>query len=66
MLEELISALDRVRLASVITVIAAIGGLYALITGQITYVEFGAGLGAASLGAGAVGQVRNNAGHGTD
>lgn len=57
--------LDKIRLASILTIIGAIGGLYCLVTGQITYQEFGVGLGALTAGSAAIGQVRNKAGKGT-
>lgn len=57
--------LDRVRLTSVLTLILAGGGLYCLVTGQITFQEFGIGLGVGGFGAGMIGKARNDAGHGT-
>lgn len=53
--------LDKVRLASVISVIGAIGALYCLIDGQINFQEFGIGLGSLTAGAGLLGQARNAA-----
>jgi hypothetical protein len=64
-MDKIITLLDRVRLASVITVLAIIGGLIALAQGQIDYVEFAATVAAVSGGAGLLGAARNGAGHGT-
>lgn len=56
--------LDKVPLASVLTVLAALGGVYCLITGQITYDEFLTGLGVSTAGIAGLGYVRNQAGKG--
>jgi len=56
-----IAILDKIPLASVLTVLAALGGLYCLITGSITYQEFLVGLGVTGGGMAALGKVRNDA-----
>jgi hypothetical protein len=58
------AALDAIPLASVIAVLAALGGVYALIAGQIDYQQFLVGLGVSSGGVAALGHVRNQAGKG--
>lgn len=63
-MKTLLSTLDAIPLASIITVLAALGGVYALIQGQINYQEFLIGLGVASTGTAALGHVRNEAGKG--
>jgi hypothetical protein len=49
----------------VLTVLIVAGGLVALITGQIDWLEFTAAVAAASAGTGVLGIARNGAGHGT-
>jgi len=61
---KLYGILDRIRLASIIVVIGTIGALVALVTGELSYVEFAAAIGAISAGAGVLGLARNGAGHG--
>jgi len=56
--------LDGIRLASVIAILGSLGAAYALITGEITYVEFAASLAAINGGAGVLGIARNGANHG--
>lgn len=63
-MNQLIKLLNAVPLASVITVLVVAGGLYALVTGQINYIEFSAAVAAASAGSGVLGIARNKAGHG--
>lgn len=58
------SFLDAIPLASVITVLAALGGVYALVTGHIDYQEFLIGLGVVTAGSATLGKVRNDAGKG--
>lgn len=58
------SILDRIPLASVITVLAALGGVYALVTGEIDYQQFLIGLGVTGGGMAALGKVRNDVGKG--
>jgi len=60
----LIEKLDAIPLASVLTVLTALGGVYALLTGQITYEQFTLGLGVSTAGNAALGHVRNKAGKG--
>jgi hypothetical protein len=63
-MSKLIQLLNAVPLASVLTLVVVIGGLYALLTGQITYIEFATGVAAVSAGSGVLGIARNKAGHG--
>jgi hypothetical protein len=56
--------LSDVPLASVITVLTAVGALYSLVVGEITYVEFAGAVAAVSAGSGVLGFARNGAGHG--
>lgn len=56
--------LENVPLASVITLLTVAGGLYALVDGQIDFVEFAAVVGGVSAGTGILGMARNGAGHG--
>lgn len=56
--------LNKVPLASVLTVLTAAGALYALVVGQIDFVEFAAVVGGVSAGTGVLGMARNGAGHG--
>lgn len=65
-MNQLTQLLNRVPLASVITLLVVAGGLYALIAGQIDYIEFSAAVAAASAGSGVLGIARNKAGHGVD
>lgn len=58
--------LDRIRLASLIAVLGSLGACYALVVGDITYVEFAASLAAINGGAGVLGIARNGAGHGVN
>ncbi len=60
----MLSFLNDIPLASVIAVAAVIGGLIALIAGDISFEEFLVGIGATTAGAGILGQARNGAGHG--
>lgn len=64
-MKQLIELLNAVPLASVLTVLIVAGGLVALITGQIDWIEFTAAVAAASAGTGVLGIARNGAGHGT-
>lgn len=64
MLEDIITITDRVRLASLIAILGSLGACYALVAGQITYVEFAGSLAAINAGAGVLGAARNGAGHG--
>lgn len=52
------SIIDRLRLASLLTILGAAGGLYALIAGEIDYNEFMVSLGALSAGTGLLGMAR--------
>lgn len=63
-MNQLIKLLNAVPLASVLTLVVVAGGLYALVTGQISYIEFATGVGAVSAGSGVLGIARNKAGHG--
>lgn len=56
--------LDSLPVASLITILAALGGVYVLVTGQIDYQEFLIGLGVTTGGAAALGHVRTEAGKG--
>jgi hypothetical protein len=56
--------LSDVPLASVITLLTAVGALYSLIAGDISYVEFAGAVAAVSAGTGVLGFARNGAGHG--
>jgi hypothetical protein len=56
--------LSDIPLASVLTLLTAAGALYALLTGQINYVEFAGAVSAVSAGSGVLGLARNGAGHG--
>ena len=56
--------LSDIPLASVITILTAIGALYSLIIGEISYAEFAGAVAAVSAGAGVLGFARNGAGHG--
>jgi len=56
--------LERIPLASVITILTTAGALYALIDGQIDFIEFAAVVGGVSAGSGVLGMARNGAGHG--
>lgn len=60
-----IELIERVPLASVITLLTAVGALYALVTGDISFVEFAGIVGGVSAGTGVLGIARNGAGHGT-
>lgn len=55
---------DKLPLATIIALIGAIGALIALITGELTYLEFAAAVGITSGGAGLLGHARNGAGRG--
>jgi hypothetical protein len=63
-MNQLIQLLNAVPLASVLTVLVVAGGLVALVTGQIDYVEFAGIVAAVSAGNGVLGMARNGAGHG--
>jgi hypothetical protein len=60
-----VNLLNSIPLASVLTVLYALGGAYCLVTGQINFEEFGIAMGAAGAGNAALGHVRNQAGKGT-
>jgi hypothetical protein len=60
-----IELIERVPLASVLTILTAVGALYALVVGDISFVEFAAVVGGVSAGTGVLGIARNGAGHGT-
>jgi hypothetical protein len=56
--------LSRIPLASIIAVLAVLGGLIALVGNDITYEEFLKQTGFFLAGAGVLGIARNQAGHG--
>lgn len=60
----MIDLLDKLPLASMITILGALGGLYALLHGDIDYESFLIGLGVLGGGSAALGHVRNEAGKG--
>lgn len=65
MRDAIIEIVERVPLASVLTLITAVGALVALVTGEIDFLEFAAVVGGVSAGTGVLGIARNGAGHGT-
>lgn len=65
-MNSLVNALNKIPLASVLTVLTAAGALYALVDGQIDFVEFAAVVGGVSAGTGVLGMARNGAGHGVN
>lgn len=56
--------LDDLPLATLIAVAAIVGGIIALIGGDITFEQFLVGIGATTAGAGVLGEARNRAGKG--
>jgi hypothetical protein len=60
----MLELLNKLPLASVLAVLAAVGGVIALASGSISYDEFLIGLGVTTGGAGVLGEARNRAGHG--
>lgn len=61
----MVEILNKIPLASILAVLAAVGGVIALVSGSISYDEFLIGLGVTTGGAGVLGEARNRAGHGT-
>jgi curli biogenesis system outer membrane secretion channel CsgG len=57
--------LDDLPLATVAFIAIVLAGFYALVTGEITFLEFGAAVGAGGVGTAGVGKVRNDANKGT-
>ena len=57
--------LDDPPLASIAFVAVVLAGFYCLVTGEISFLEFGAAVGAGGVGTGAIGKVRNDAGKGS-
>lgn len=60
----MIELLDRLPLATIAFVAAAIGGIIALATGSIDYDQLLLALGVTGVGTGAIGEARNRAGKG--
>lgn len=56
--------LDNAPVGTLIALGAVVGGIVALINGDITFQELLIGLGASSAGAGVIGEARNRAGKG--
>lgn len=66
------NVLNTVPLATILTLIAYATAVYLVVTGKIEldnptdFLAFFGGLGAASFGAGKLGEARNGAGHGVN
>jgi hypothetical protein len=56
--------LDNVPVATLLTIAAIVGGIIALISGDINYPELLIGIGATTAGSGVLGEARNRAGKG--
>jgi hypothetical protein len=63
-MDRIIDALDGLPVATLLVILAALGGVYELVAGNIDYEHFLLGLGVASGGTAALGHVRNKAGKG--
>lgn len=63
-MNRLIDLLDSLPLATLLVVLGALGGVYALIHGDIDYEHFLYGLGVLGGGSAALGHVRTEAGKG--
>jgi hypothetical protein len=60
----MIDVLNKLPLATIAFLAILVAGFYCLITGQITFDEFGKAAGYGGVGTAALGYVRNQAGHG--